>query len=69
MIVLINKSRETLKAKLEIKNQLLAYSHAKVYQLTDKSDQPVQASDISFSKDGVKEYLMPALSISTLVLD
>lgn len=68
VLVAINKAAEATPVQIGMKNCPKA-DHATVYQLTQSTAAPVLVGEVSISPTGRLTYEMPAMSVSTIVLD
>jgi hypothetical protein len=68
VIVAINKSSSAQNAGIQVTNTT-ALTKARVYQLTTTTPTPVPAADIAITKTNAFLYSMPAMSVSTLVIE
>lgn len=67
VVVLINKSDKDLRANLNIAGGQ-GFANAKIYQLTSQSASPVYRGDLNINDSSSFGYVMPKLSISTLLV-
>ncbi|MDP3151983.1 MAG: glycoside hydrolase family 44 protein [Archangium sp.] len=68
VLVVINKASTEKVAALTISHDT-AFSRAKVYQLTSASPTATPGADVVLSQQNALRYTMPAMSVSTLVLE
>lgn len=68
VLVVINKASTPKVAALTIAHGT-ALSRARVYQLTAAASTPTRGSDVVLSQRNALRYTMPAMSVSTLVLE
>jgi hypothetical protein len=67
VLVLINKATTAKVAALTVAHSSLL-TRARVYQLTSATPNAVRGSDVTLTQNAVR-YTMPAMSVSTLVLE
>ncbi|MHB8879303.1 MAG: hypothetical protein ACYC8T_36880, partial [Myxococcaceae bacterium] len=67
VLVVINKATTSKTAAVTVSHPV-TFTQAKVYQLTSASSTPVRAADVTLTQVNAFRYLMPAMSVSTLVL-
>ncbi len=68
VLVVINKATTAKTAALSV-THTTAFSRAKVYQLTAASSSPARGTDVLATGANAFRYTMPAMSVSTLVLE
>jgi hypothetical protein len=67
VVVMINRTASAQSAGMRIWHTV-RFSNAKIYTLTSASSQPKAAGTIALSQKNALQYIMPAYSVSTLVL-
>ena len=68
VLVVINKASTPKVAALTISHRT-AFSRARVYQLTSATPNATRGTDVVLSQQNALRYTMPAMSVSTLVLE